>query len=243
VLLSSGADVNSKKEDGRTALHEAASQGHQGIVELLLASGAGVNNRAENGLTALHDAASQGHQGVVALLLSAAADVHSRTVGGITALHIAADKGHQGIVGQLLRAGASADVVVAGSKSPLLLAVKSDHAGVVQQLLDAAVEQQFDVGLGPSAAMSARIDMMQAIQRVEVGIVFGPEVSKLPAVKAALKEHKCSCCNSRLRGSAKKYYKCSRCKLVYYCGPECQKKHWCNGHKEVCKAVEMPSLS
>jgi hypothetical protein len=108
-----------------------------------------------------------------------------------------------------------------------------DHAGVVLQLLDALV--QCDNGLGPSAAMSARIDRIQVMQ--EGGIVFGPEVSKLPEVKVALKERNCSCCKTRLCRSAKKYYKCSRCKLVCYCGAECQKWHWRNGHKEVCTAT------
>lgn len=29
--------------------------------------------------------------------------------------------------------------------------------------------------------------------------------------------------------------RCSRCKIAYYCSPECQKMHWCNGHKDVCR--------
>ena len=28
--------------------------------------------------------------------------------------------------------------------------------------------------------------------------------------------------------------KCTRCKVVYYCGVKCQKEHWRQGHKEVC---------
>lgn len=42
-LLESGASVNFRDIDGRTALHVAACQGHQDVVELLLGNGAEVN--------------------------------------------------------------------------------------------------------------------------------------------------------------------------------------------------------
>ncbi len=31
---------------------------------------------------------------------------------------------------------------------------------------------------------------------------------------------------------------CSRCRATFYCGQECQKKHWRSGHKQVCIAPE-----
>jgi hypothetical protein len=120
-----------------------------------------------------------------------------------------------------------------GLGSALKLAVKGDHVGVVQLCLGALGERV--VALGTSAEMSLSSFLIQAIRNC--GIVFGPKVSKLPAVKAVLKaERKCACCGKRLR-NGEKYYKCSKCKLVYYCGPECQKQHWRNGHKEVCRAL------
>eukprot|EP01083_Nonionella_stella_P070077 187279_1 len=33
----------------------------------------------------------------------------------------------------------------------------------------------------------------------------------------------------------KKFLQCSACKLVWYCGVECQKKHWKCGHRTLCK--------
>jgi hypothetical protein len=28
---------------------------------------------------------------------------------------------------------------------------------------------------------------------------------------------------------------CAKCKLKYYCSPECQKQHWFDGHKKECR--------
>ena len=31
------------------------------------------------------------------------------------------------------------------------------------------------------------------------------------------------------------YKSCANCKETFYCSRDCQKKHWNNGHKVVCK--------
>jgi ankyrin repeat protein len=234
LLAASGVDVNCRGLIEDTPLHCAAQVGHKGIVKLLLEA-PGIDVNSKGGLfdgTSLHYAAMKGHQGIVELLLAAGADFNTENFYGATALHLAAVTGHQGIAGQLLAAGARMNMHMVDGSSPLALAVKEDHAGVVQQLLD-AVLQRFQDRKGTSAAQGACTYMLEAVQ--EGGIVFGPKVSKLPVVKAALKERKCSCCGRWLRKI--KYYKCSRCKLVHYCGPECQAEHWRDGHKEVCKAT------
>ena len=59
--LRNGANVNAKDEDGRTALHLAAFNGHADIVEALLRHGADVNAKDKDGYTALHWAATLGH--------------------------------------------------------------------------------------------------------------------------------------------------------------------------------------
>jgi len=66
--------------------------------------------------------------------------------------------------------------------------------------------------------------------------------------------HRCSCCLAPLlvRGGgnetaaedekfpsvAQSGNRCSRCKRTYYCGPECQRKHWTDGgHRDHCRAL------
>ena len=55
--LAAGVDVNAKEEDGSTPLHQAASEGHKEIAELLIKEGADVNPRilfgGQQGMTPL----------------------------------------------------------------------------------------------------------------------------------------------------------------------------------------------
>ncbi|CAN5317416.1 hypothetical protein BH10CYA1_BH10CYA1_54880 [soil metagenome] len=68
LVLQNGEDVNQRWENGRTALHTAASGNHVQLVELLLSVGADRNARLTSGETALDLAQAEGHQEVTALL-------------------------------------------------------------------------------------------------------------------------------------------------------------------------------
>ena len=46
----------------------------------------------------------------------------------------------------------------------------------------------------------------------------------------------CAHC-ARKESSIKAFKKCQRCCSVYYCGGECQARHWLSGHKEACKPL------
>lgn len=75
---------------GYTALHYAAYQGNDAIVELLLREGADVNALTEEGATAVFLAAQQGHAGVLRLLIAAGARVDTpEHVHGLSALDVA----------------------------------------------------------------------------------------------------------------------------------------------------------
>ena len=86
-LLTKGADVNARDQDGRTALMMAALGGHTETVKALMA------------------AAVQGHTEIVEVLIDAGADVNAKDQDGATALMLAKSKGHTEIVEILKQAG------------------------------------------------------------------------------------------------------------------------------------------
>ncbi|KAJ3143452.1 hypothetical protein HDU90_000213 [Geranomyces variabilis] len=99
--------VRVKDEDGRTALHWAASGKHLEITRALLAAGADATTTDEGGMTPLHIAASTGSLEIAQLLLEAApAVIDNKTESGQTALHYAASKNHVEVMDALLNAGA-----------------------------------------------------------------------------------------------------------------------------------------
>ncbi|MHC4538179.1 MAG: ankyrin repeat domain-containing protein [Planctomycetota bacterium] len=76
VLVSEGADVNVRNDEGLTPLHCAAREGHKEIVELLLAHGADVNiGGADYNRTATEFAMRSNHTDIVQLLVSKGADI------------------------------------------------------------------------------------------------------------------------------------------------------------------------
>jgi ankyrin repeat protein len=64
-----GAKLETRSDNGRTALSYAAENGHESVVKLLLEKGAELETRFDNGRTALSYAAWNGHEAVANLLL------------------------------------------------------------------------------------------------------------------------------------------------------------------------------
>lgn len=81
LLLSRGADVNSRCTEGKTALHLAVSLGSINAVRFLIANGADVNARDPGGETPLHETVHAMESGadIAGRLISAGADVTVRS--------------------------------------------------------------------------------------------------------------------------------------------------------------------
>ncbi|CAI5474493.1 unnamed protein product [Closterium sp. Yama58-4] len=74
AALDGGADAGLADDEGRTALHMAAANGHTEIARLLIQRGAPVNAVNRQGNTPLHWAAVNGRDSMVHLLIAAGAN-------------------------------------------------------------------------------------------------------------------------------------------------------------------------
>ena len=107
TLLSLGANVNTKDEDGATPLMWAAAKGYSDVAKLLIEHGANVNvQEKELGFTPLIISVVRGHANVVKLLIEHGADVNAKDKYGHTPLAIAIASGRRDIVRILENAGA-----------------------------------------------------------------------------------------------------------------------------------------
>ncbi|XP_045103168.1 nuclear mitotic apparatus protein 1-like isoform X2 [Portunus trituberculatus] len=139
--LQRGVEVD-QMEDGRTALHFAASEGLLEVVKVLLYYKANPTKRSkmeeDNGGTALHLAAEGGHVEVVEELLQAKANVEVLDAKGRQASHRAASRGQRGALEVLYKHGADMDARDAGKATPLHFAAFYGDMGTVRWLVEEA---------------------------------------------------------------------------------------------------------
>ena len=137
LLIANGANVNAKRDDGETPLHQAADNGHKEVVELLIAKGADVSAKTDNRVTPLHSAADGGQKEIVELLIAKGADVNAKRDDGETPLHQAASKGRKEIIELLITKGADVNAKSDDGWTPLHVAASSEgHKEIVELLID-----------------------------------------------------------------------------------------------------------
>ncbi len=141
LLLSRGAEVNTKQIEGRTPLFLAASMGgNQQTVKLLLEHGADPTLPTANGQTPLMAAAARGNLELVRLLVDRKVDVNAKNGAGDTALMFAASSGSARIVALLLERGADARVRSKRNETALGNAATTGVEESVRLLLDHGAE-------------------------------------------------------------------------------------------------------
>lgn len=134
-LISNGADVNSKNEDGLTPLHVAAVRGQLAVVDFLINNGADVNTKTKDGKTLLHHVAREGHFEVVALLIDSGSDLNAKDVAGRTPLNCAMRWRKYDIAMLLINRGADVNTKDGTGITPLHYASSSGDNNLVKLLI------------------------------------------------------------------------------------------------------------
>ena len=133
-------DLDSRDNDGYTALHYAAENGHVNIVSLLIEHGARVNPKTNEDSTPLALAVSAGRGHVVRPLLEAGADASVRIYGRTLLAELAYVSGDTDdnfdAVQALLKAHVKPDDLDNRSRSALHWAARSGNVKIVQTLLE-----------------------------------------------------------------------------------------------------------
>ncbi|XP_046862983.1 serine/threonine-protein phosphatase 6 regulatory ankyrin repeat subunit A-like [Xenia sp. Carnegie-2017] len=138
ILLDSGSAVNLKNNDGQTALHIAAYEGQEAMINLLCSCNkmfADIQDKFDR--TAVHIAAERGFSGIVEYLVDRVnVDINFRSKSGNTLLYIAAQNGHTNTVLALLNKRVPLHMPNKAGEVSLHAAVICGHVGVVETLLN-----------------------------------------------------------------------------------------------------------
>ncbi|KAL5375727.1 hypothetical protein DPSP01_010959 [Paraphaeosphaeria sporulosa] len=134
MLIEKGAHVDWKTDQGHTALHFAARNGMQRIIELIVGD-VDVNAVDTRGWTCLHEACATGNTAVVALLLDSTADIERPLPNGDRPLHCALVNGKEDISLVLLERGADSAAIASKKRTPLHIAANYGLARAADALL------------------------------------------------------------------------------------------------------------
>ncbi|XP_066603271.1 tyrosine-protein kinase Shark [Prorops nasuta] len=120
--------LEAKNQLGQTAVHLAAKNGADEILEKLIQSKANVNCRDTAGYTPLHYACQSNLPNTVIVLISGGANMQVRhTETGMVPLHEAASRGHKNVIQVLLSANAPVNPRTINDIIPAELAEKNGH--------------------------------------------------------------------------------------------------------------------
>ena len=137
LLSDTITDIECKVEDGRTALHMAAENGHENVVQHLLTQGADFNAESADGRTPLQLALESGNESIAHLLIQRGADVNANFPSGETPLSVAVGNQWASLVQLLLREKANPNGRLPDGRTSLHVAAQiGSDIGIMTMLCD-----------------------------------------------------------------------------------------------------------
>uniref|UniRef100_A0A2C9W3P3 Potassium channel n=1 Tax=Manihot esculenta TaxID=3983 RepID=A0A2C9W3P3_MANES len=133
-LLKRGADPNELDENGRTAMHIAASNGSEHCVILLLEYGADPNKKDSEGNVALWDALLGKHESVIKLLVENGATMSSGDVGQFALTAI--EQNNLDLLKDIVNYGGNVTLPTSNGTIALHTAISEGNTEIVKFLLD-----------------------------------------------------------------------------------------------------------
>jgi ankyrin repeat protein len=142
ALIAQGADVNTRTDDGSTALMLAAFKNKSRCLRLLISAGADVNAKDSEGRAALNWAINYGpYVDCVRALISSGADINAKDNKGLTVLYWAVLTANLGCVQALISAGADVNAKDDNSGwTALMRAANEPSVDCVRVLIAAGAE-------------------------------------------------------------------------------------------------------
>jgi ankyrin repeat protein len=141
MLISEGANINGKDQNGQSVLNFAVGDGHKDMVALLIEKGADINGRGQYDAAPLHNAAWDGHKEIAELLIDKGADVNIlQGESRWTPLHSAADQSKVDVAELLVANGADVNAKDKWGLTPLYYAAQTGITEVVRLLLKAGAD-------------------------------------------------------------------------------------------------------
>ncbi len=130
-------NIECKVEDGRTALHMAAENGHEDMVWHLLTLGADADAEFADGRTPLQLALESGNESIAHLLIQSGADVNAKFASGETPLSVVVGNQWASLVQLLLREKANPNGRLPDGRTSLRVAAEvGSGIGMVTLLCD-----------------------------------------------------------------------------------------------------------
>ena len=130
-------DIECKVEDGRTALHMAAENGHGNVVQYLLTQGAACDAESADGRTPLQLALESGNESIAQILIQRGSNVNANLASGETPLSVAVGNRWLSLVQLLLREKADPNGRLPDGRTSLHVAAEvGGDIGIIKLLYD-----------------------------------------------------------------------------------------------------------